>query len=250
MNNSEGLNSKTIYLIIDELSGMHLKNERYFGIGGYLINDINYIRSKCKKIEQKLKLENSYINKLDEIKGYKLLYKHSVEYISYVKDNTNDFIPVSILVDKDNLKKQKWNENEAFNFFVKWLVNYLIKYKIIDVSIYQNIEIHMDNRTIATNFKNSLETHLNLHFHNYNINFFVIKKDSKIYPEIRCADIICYMLYRLYNYSSNKKINILINLLKLKKINLVQYQSFFPYKNKPILLKSLVFFEEDDKIIK
>jgi len=81
MNNSGVLSNKTIYLVIDELSGMHLKNERYFGIGGYLINDINYIRSKCKKIEQKLKFENSYINKLDEIKGYKLLYKHSVEYI-------------------------------------------------------------------------------------------------------------------------------------------------------------------------
>lgn len=250
MNNSGGLSSKTIYLIIDELSGMHLKHERYFGIGGYLINDINYIRSTCKKIEQKLKFENSYINKLDEIKGCKLLIEHSVDYISYVRNNANSFVPVSILVDKHNLKKQEWNENEAFNFFVKWLVNYLIKCKIIDTSKYQNIEIHMDNRTIATNFKNSLETHLNLHFHNYNVNFSVIRKDSKIYPEIRCADIICYMLHRMYNYFNSKKTNILIGLLKNQKINLFQYQSFFPYENKQNLIKNLVFLEEDDKIIK
>jgi len=50
MNNSGVLSNKTIYLVIDELSGMHLKNERYFGIGGYLINDILINLLKIKKI--------------------------------------------------------------------------------------------------------------------------------------------------------------------------------------------------------
>ena len=222
--------NSTINLILDEASAMHLKEERYFIIGGYLIDDVNYIKSKCQKIELLLKNNNEYIKKLRQIKGNKLKSEELVKYISYIYKNSKSFIPVFILVDKNELTRKNWNENEAFNFFVKCLINYLIKGKIIDKK-YNNINIHMDNRTISTNFKNSLETHLNLNFYHYKIKFSIVKKDSKKYPEIRGADIICYILYRIYNHDNSWKTNKIWEFLKKEKVNLTEYQSFFPYNS-------------------
>lgn len=247
------MNNNTIHLILDETSAMHLQHEQYFIIGGYLIDNINYIRSKCQKIEKNLRINNKYISELKEIKGVKLKNEHLVNYISYIYKNSKSFIPVSILIDKTKLNKKKWNENEAFNFFVKYLLNYLIKFNIIEKK-YNNLVIHMDNRTISTKFKNSLETHLNLNFYNYNINFSVEIKDSKIYPEIRGADIICYALYRIYNHYNSIKTNELWKFLNMENIKLLTYQSFFPYSlliNNEFIkkIKSLELLKQSDNII-
>ncbi|WDA54593.1 MAG: hypothetical protein PPFGHCPK_01047 [Spiroplasma endosymbiont of Drosophila atripex] len=112
------MNNNTIHLILDETSAMHLQHEQYFIIGGYLIDNINYIRSKCQKIEKNLRINNKYISELKEIKGVKLKNEHLVNYISYIYKNSKSFIPVSILIDKTKLNKKKWNENEAFNFLL------------------------------------------------------------------------------------------------------------------------------------
>lgn len=86
-------------------------------------------------MKKNLKINNNYISILKEIKGTKLKNEHLVNYISYIYKNSKSFIPVSILIDKTKLNKKKWNENESFNFFVKYLVNYLIKSNIIEKSI-------------------------------------------------------------------------------------------------------------------
>lgn len=48
------MSNNTIHLILDETSAMHLQKEHFFIIGGYLIDKINYIKSKCQNIEKKL----------------------------------------------------------------------------------------------------------------------------------------------------------------------------------------------------
>lgn len=222
--------NNTLHLVLDETSAMHLKHEQYFIIGGYLIDNINYIKSKCKKIETHLKINNQYINNLIEIKGTKLKSNHLIEYISFISKNSKSFIPVSILIDKDKLSKKNWNENETFNFFVKWLVNYLIKYKIINCEQYKEVIIHMDNRNISTNFNDALATHLNLYFFNYKIKFSVMSKYSKKYYEIRGADIICYALYRIFNKPNTNKTKQILDYLKVENIDLLKYQSLFPLK--------------------
>lgn len=237
--NCKEQNNNTLYLVLDEASAMHHKHEPYFIIGGYLIDDINYIKSKCNEIEKKLKDENEYIRKLKEIKGRDLKPIHIIEYINFIK-SVKSFNITHILVEKHEVTRLTLNENESYNFFVKWLLNFLIKAKIINNC--NNLVLLLDNRTIATRFKYALETHLNLWFFDYNIKFNVKYKNSELCSYIRLADIICHSLYRINNYKDRKRTNKIISLLSNNNININKNRAFFPYQSN----KKYEFFNNEN----
>ncbi|MDQ7982955.1 MAG: DUF3800 domain-containing protein [Spiroplasma sp.] len=228
------MNNSTIYIVLDEIGALHTKNENYFGVGGYITNDYSLVQRKCQNIEKKLKKDNDYIKRMPEIKGWRLKPEHITQYISFINQETYKnnilFIPVHILVNKLEVKHLTLNENESYNFFVKWLLNYLIKCKIINNC--NQILLLLDKRSISTKFKHSLQTHLNLFFYNYAITFQVQYKDSANNSYIRLADIICHCLFRMNNYISTLKTNKILFFLTQNKINLNKNKAIFPYKKK------------------
>lgn len=224
-------NSKEIYVVLDETSALHLKDNDYFIIGGYIVEDIDNLKYKCKSIEKKLRKNHPYISKMKEIKGTTLKYEHLIEYVDFVNQNSV-FSPISIIIKKKQLTNFLiTNQNSAYNFFVTQLMKFLIKNNIIDGNKYNKINLYLDNRTVATIFKKDLETHLNLTFHKTNIIFQTQLFNSKHHIHIRLADLICYLSHNIYNNKNNDKKKIALIKTDLAKINfdIDKYKAFFPF---------------------
>lgn len=85
----------------------------------------------------------------------------------------------------------------------------------------------IDNRSIGTKYKNDLETHLNLDFITKNINFRIDYRDSKLFAEIRLADIISYSLYKTHKDETRRSTKLTNAFKKYNVNNLYDYISVF-----------------------
>lgn len=58
------------YIVLDESGAMHLKNERYFVIAGFITRELHKVTSSHKRIEEIVKqIKNIPINKKVELKS-------------------------------------------------------------------------------------------------------------------------------------------------------------------------------------
>lgn len=219
---------KQCYLVLDESGAMHLKNERYFIIGGYLTTNINKVKSCHKKIEKEvLTIKKIGFHNHRELKSSNITPKQQATFINDLL-KINEVIGVSITIDKYQLDNFKASENLAYNYFVKNLINYLLNCNIPILNEAYNIVLLLDNRSTAVKNANDLETFLNLEFVyslSYEKNFIVKYLDSKKNREIQMADYIANALWKSYNFTEHKIIYHLdMDLFKLIK------QSKFPFK--------------------
>jgi len=201
---------------------MHLKNERYFVIGGFITNDLHKVTSSHKKIEKIVKLrKNIQIKENIELKSSKINVSQQALFINelYSLDNV---IPIAVIVDKHNLSKLGASENVAYNFFVKTLLNYLFNCGISMLKT-NKIELRLDNRNTSVKALKDLETFLDWEFNNMNIDFNVKYLDSKDNRDVQMADYVANMVWKKYNC---KKEDLSRRILLFSKI----YLSKFPYK--------------------
>ncbi len=206
------------FLILDESGAFHLKNDKYFIIGGYITKHLHKIRSIHKKTEQILNLHND-----DELKACNLSPYYKSLFINNLLSD-KDVKVVAIVVDKESLKKREIEENIIYNLLIKYMLEFLIKYHGY---LFNNIiTLYLDNRSIKIKYKNQLETYLYLELsEKYNKEFVVDYKDSKHYREIQMADYIANFLYGRYNYYTKEKTSSLVK----NKEKFIIYK--FPFNN-------------------
>ena len=220
------------YIVLDESGAMHLKNERYFVIGGFITKELHKVISSHKKTEKVVKhIKNIPIDKKVELKSYRITDRQQALFLNELY-SLESVVPIAIIIDKENLKKFNASENVAYNFFVKTLLNYLFK---CNISIMQtdHIELRLDNRNVSVKTLKDLETFLQWEFDFMNLDVEVKYLDSKDNRDIQMADYIANLVWKKYNLPNE---NISKRITQYNKI----YTSKFPFKsfgNKPSLRK-------------
>ena len=186
------------YIVLDESGAMHLKDERYFVIAGFITRELHKVLSIHKTLEEKVKKYRGIpINKKVELKASKISNYHQILFINELNSIPN-IIPIAIIIDKHNLNKFKASENLAYNFFVKLLIKYLIQIKS-PIMKTDYFELRLDNRNNSVNSMKDLETFLTWEFNEYNLTFDVKFLNSKGNREIQMADYIANILWQRYN---------------------------------------------------
>ena len=214
-----------LYLILDESGNLHKNSkDRYFIIGGYLTNNALKARQLFKKELSTYKINNNLDN-MAEVKGSMIKNydkRNILLSISNKMSINNFYIPVFIVIDKNNLKKPIENVNILYNYFIKLLVKTLATFNLINSQA--NLIIKLDNKTIKVGSVNTLEEYLQSEFYfNSKINLDkVYYIDSANNFEIQLADFICNYYWRCYERENTQIINI-----KFMKVEIL----YFPMYN-------------------
>lgn len=230
----EGIN-----IIIDESGTMGNNiNEpnyswtKYFVISGYIVDDkgLQSVKSLYLKEELKIKrAQSEYYNKIEEIKGVNIIPEDCAMILKSIINNIKTFIPFSIVVCKRHLLKKVWNENAAFNYFLKLLIRFLRKNGFITSN---KINIYVDNRGRKTPFRTELNEYLEQDLYLDSIEekeriFKIEYKDSKSFSYIRCADLLAYSILKIHTNKTSRDRKFIENLNKYD-INLLQNKIVFP----------------------
>lgn len=193
------------YIVLDESGAMHLKNERFFVIAGFLTRELHKVTSSHKKIEKIIKERKGIlINKKVEFKSSKINDSQQALFLNELY-SLSEVIPIAIVIDKENLTKFSASENVAYNFFVKTLIKYLFK---CDIPLLQTnkIELRVDNRNTSVKTLKDLETFLEWEFESMELNISVKYLDSKDNRDIQMADYVANLVWKNYN-RQNKKLS-------------------------------------------
>lgn len=191
------------YIVLDESGAMHLKNERYFVIAGFITCELHKVTSVHKKIEKQVKEQKGIsIKKKVELKSSKINDNQQALFLNELY-NLSGVIPIAIIVDKDNLSKFSASENVAYNFFVKTLLKYLFSCNIPLLQT-NEIQLRVDNRNNSVKTLKDLETFLQWEFDLMDLQVKVKYLDSKDNRDIQMADYIANLVWKKYNRSNEK----------------------------------------------
>ena len=191
------------YIVLDESGAMHLKNERYFVIAGFITRELHKVTSAHKKTEEIVKKrKNISIKKKIELKSSNINDSQQSLFLNKLF-SLSDVVPIAIVVDKENLKKFNASENVAYNFFVKTLLKYLFKCNIPILQTNQ-IELRVDNRNTSVKTLKDLETFLQWEFELMDLEVEVKYLDSKDNRDIQMADYVANLVWKKYNRENEK----------------------------------------------
>lgn len=186
------------YIVLDESGAMHLKNERYFVIAGFITRELHKVTSSHKKIEETVKQRKGIpITKKVELKSSKINDSQQALFLNELY-SLDVIIPIAIVIDKENLTKFGASENVAYNFFVKTLLKYLFKCNIPILQT-NRIELRVDNRNISVKALKDLETFLQWEFELMNLEVEVKYLNSKDNRDIQMADYVANLIWKKYN---------------------------------------------------
>lgn len=200
---------------------MHMKNERYFIIAGFITCELHKVTSVHKKAEAVIKLrKNIPLKKVVELKSSRINPSQQAFFLNELF-KINSVIPIAVVIDKERLSGFKASENLAYNYFVKCLIKYLIKCKIVTNESYELI-LRLDNRNVSVKKLRDLETFLNWEFISNNFSVNVIYLDSKFCRDVQMADYVANYLWKKFNNRASK-------LLSMVNIRKKIFISRFPY---------------------
>ncbi|MCI5677676.1 MAG: DUF3800 domain-containing protein [Candidatus Faecisoma sp.] len=186
------------YIVLDESGAMHLKNERYFVIAGFITRELHKVTSSHKRVEEVVKQrKNIPINQKIELKSSHINDSQQALFLNELY-SLSDVVPIAIVVDKENLKKFGASENVAYNFFVKTLLKYLFKCNIPILQTNQ-IELRIDNRNTSVKALKDLETFLQWEFELMDLEVEVKYLDSKDNRDVQMADYVANLVWKKHN---------------------------------------------------
>lgn len=186
------------YIVLDESGAMHLKNERYFVIAGFMTRELHKVTSANKRIEEIVKQrKNIPIEQKVELKSSKINDSQQALFLNELYD-LSGVVPIAIIIDKENLSKFGASENVAYNFFVKNLLKYLFKCNIPILKT-NEIELRVDNRNTSVKTLKDLETFLQWEFELMDLEVKVRYLDSKDNRDVQMADYVANLLWKKYN---------------------------------------------------
>lgn len=211
-----------IFLVLDESGNLHKNSSvRYFIIGGYLTENTIKARSVFKKELNKYKKKYN-INLKNEVKGSLVKDIDKIKILSdvYNKMNKNNFfIPIFIIIDKNNLKKPIEEVNILYNYFIKVILKRLEKKAWMKHC--NSFEIKLDNKTIKVGSVNTLEEYLKGEFFFTNLKIDKVSYlDSSKKEEIQLADFICNYYWRLFEKKAGVRSRLFCNKIEIL---------YFPY---------------------
>lgn len=182
---------------------MHIKNERYFVIAGFITRELHKVTALHKKIEEIVK-QRKKINIKDkiELKSSRINASQQALFLNGLYELSN-VVPIAIVVDKENLSKFGASENLAYNFFVKNLLKYLFKCNIPLLQT-DEIELRVDNRNTSVKSLKDLETFLQWEFEIMDLEFNVKYLDSKDNRDVQMADYVANLVWKKYNCLNEK----------------------------------------------
>lgn len=190
------------YIVLDESGAMHLKNERYFVIAGFITRELHKVTSAHKRVEKIVKeRKNIPIQKKIELKSSQISIGQQALFLNELY-SLSDIIPIAIVVDKYNLSKFGASENVAYNFFVKTLLKYLFQCNIPILQT-NEIELRVDNRNTSVKTLKDLETFLQWEFELMDLEVNVKYLDSKDNRDIQMADYVANLIWKDYNRHNN-----------------------------------------------
>lgn len=211
------------YIVLDESGAMHLKNERYFVIAGFMTRELHKVISKHKEAEAIIKeRKNLPLDITIEFKSYHINDSQQSLFINELY-SIADVVPIAIVIDKYNLEQFEASENVAYNFFVKNLLKYLFKCNIPMLQT-NNIELRVDNRNTSVKQLKDLQTFLKWEFELIDLNLKVEYLDSKDNRDVQMADYVANFIWQKYNKPSTE------DLSRRIKQSYKTYISKFPYK--------------------
>lgn len=191
------------YIVLDESGAMHLKNERYFVIAGFITRELHKVTSIHKKIEGIVKQRKGLpIDKKIELKSSKINDSQQALFLNALY-SLSDVVPIAIVVDKENLKKFGASENVAYNFFVKTLLKYLFDCNLPILQT-NKIELRVDNRNTSVKTLKDLETFLQWEFELMDLEVAVKYLDSKDNRDVQMADYVANLVWKKYNCLNEK----------------------------------------------
>lgn len=222
-------------LFIDESGNISKNNgERYFSIGGYLINTGNKNHYyKMKKIVTNVQKSKDKYFKYKAIKLGKDEVKFSnlnVDDKNYVFENFDklDGTYVAIIVDKEtctSLTEHKYND--YYNYLVYLLIKYVFETRnFANGTNFKELNIVYDNRSMKIEANNDLQEYLirklkiDKRKNKFSCNFNIREADSKINYGVMISDFISGLIWARYNFGNQKYGNNIS----------VNYLSKFPYK--------------------
>ena len=221
---------------------MHLKDERYFVIAGFMTRELHKVTSAHKRVEEIVKArKNIPISTKIELKSSKINNSQQAMFLNELYELPG-VIPIAIIVDKHNLSKFGASENIAYNFFVKNLLKYLFKCNIPILQT-NEIELRVDNRNTSVKSLKDLETFLQWEFELMDLEVKVRYLDSKDNREVQMADYVANLIWKKFNCEKNDLSSRVPQYYRT-------YISKFPFKifgNNPTL-KQLE--EDNNKVIK
>ncbi len=186
------------YIVLDESGAMHLKNERYFVIAGFMTRELHKVTSAHKKIEEIVKQrKNIPLNQKIELKSSKINDSQQALFLNEIY-GISEVVPIAIVIDKDNLSKFEASENVAYNFFVKNLLKYLFQCNIPILQT-NHIELRVDNRNTSVKTLKDLEAFLQWEFELMDLEVEVKYLDSKDNRDVQMADYIANLVWKKYN---------------------------------------------------
>ena len=182
---------------------MHLKNERYFVIAGFITRELHKVTSSHKKIEEIVKVRKKIpVTEQIELKSSHINDSQQALFLNELY-SLSGVVPIAIIVDKENLKKFGASENVAYNFFVKTLLKYLFKCNIPILQTNQ-IELRVDNRNTSVKTLKDLETFLQWEFELMDLEVEVKYLDSKDNRDVQMADYVANLVWKKYNCPNEK----------------------------------------------
>ncbi len=185
---------------------MHIKNERFFVIAGFITREIHKVISIHKKAEAIVKQRKGIpLKEKVELKSSKINNSQQSVFLNHLY-NLPEIIPIAIVIDKDNLSNFGASEDLAYNFFVKTLLKYLFKCNIPLLET-NEIELRVDNRNVSVKNLKDLETFLQWEFEIKDLNFKVNYLDSSNNRDIQMADYVANLIWKKYNYKNDKLID-------------------------------------------
>ncbi len=191
------------YIVLDESGAMHLKNERYFVIAGFITRELHKVTSTHKKMEEIVKKrKNISLTQKIELKSSKINDSQQALFLNELY-GLSGVIPIAIVIDKDNLSKFGASENVAYNFFVKNLLKYLFRCNLPILKTHE-IELRVDNRNTSVKTLRDLETFLQWEFELKDLEVEVKYLDSKDNRDIQMADYVANLVWKKYNCVNEK----------------------------------------------
>lgn len=186
------------YIVLDESGAMHLKNERYFVIAGFMTRELHKVTSAHKRIEEIVKQrKNIPLSQKIEFKSSKINDSQQALFLNELYE-LSGVVPIAIIIDKENLSKFGASENVAYNFFVKNLLKYLFKCNIPILQT-NEIELRVDNRNTSVKTLKDLETFLQWEFELMDLDVKVKYLDSKDNRDVQMADYVANLIWKKYN---------------------------------------------------
>lgn len=234
-------------LFLDESGSISMNNgEKYFSIGGYLIETNNLKHTyKMKKIIKNINKDRdknfNYFALRDnktEVKFANLSYEGK----KYVFNELNklDGTFVAIIVDKENCHSlTNWDTNEYYNFLVAQLIKYVFEICNHAGGLdFEELKIIYDDRSMKVKARNDLQAHLIEQFKinrvrskQFSCNFNLKAADSKVNYGVMISDFVAGLCRDIFKNKNSA----------LKDSIKIKYLSKFPYKefDKEIIVKDI-----------